>query len=153
MEKRQLHTTIATVAACGLTVAAIVAARRRKGQTPVLPVSGRVRQGYRAGHQAVDIAVPAGTEVRCPWDGTVRRVWNDTAFGGGLSMLVEHDNGYTTGYAHLSGFHFGSGDRVLQGQNLALSGNTGTHTTGPHLHFTLRNAQGVKIDPQSVFAF
>lgn len=153
MEKRQLYTTIATVAACGLTVAAIVAARRRKARTPVLPVSGRVSQGYRTGHQAVDIAVPEGTEVRCPWDGTVRRVWNDTAYGGGLSMLVDHDNGYTTGYAHLSGFHFGSGDRVLQGQNLALSGNTGTHTTGPHLHFTLRNAQGVKIDPQSVFAF
>ena len=153
MEKRQLYTTIATMAACGLAVAALAAARRRKARTPVLPVSGRVSQGYRTGHQAVDIAVPEGTEVRCPWDGTVQRVWNDTAFGGGLSMLVDHDNGYTTGYAHLSGFHFGSGDRVLQGQNLALSGNTGSHTTGPPLPFTLRDKAGRKIDPQTVFAF
>lgn len=136
-------------------VAAVVARRAGKKSTgtPVAPVSGRISQGYSSSHRAVDIAVPAGTEVRCPWDGEVTKVWYDDTYGGGHSMLVKHSNGYTTGYAHLSGYHFGSGDQVKAGQYLALSGNSGTHTTGPHLHFTLRNAQGVKIDPQSVFAF
>ena len=151
MQKEKSYTLFITLIVC--IVSAVSLLRRRRRRMPLSPVQGRISQGYGPSHQAVDIAVPAGTEVRCPWDGRVSRVWWDDTYGGGRSMLVEHDNGYTTGYAHLEGYHFGSGDRVLQGQNLALSGNSGSHTTGPHLHFTLRNAAGEKIDPQTLFSF
>ena len=140
---------VATAMALGVWLAA------RRREEPVQPVVGKVSSpfGGARNHSGVDIAVPEGTEVRCPWDGTVSRVWWDDTYGGGRSMLVKHDNGYTTGYAHLSGYHFGSGDKVRRGQNLALSGNTGSHTTGPHLHFTLRDPDGKRIDPLSIFSF
>lgn len=160
MTRQRAYTFIVSVVACVLAVAFIVrrkrlASSRRTdiGSRPLQPVVGRVSQGYSSSHRAVDVAVAEGTEVRCPWDGTVTRVWDDNTYGGGLSMLVKHDNGFTTGYAHLSGYHFGSGGRVLQGQNLALTGNSGSHSTGPHLHFTLRDASGVKIDPTEHFSF
>ena len=156
MNKSHLPALLVVVAAALATV--ILVLRRRKtaatdDSAPVLPVSGRVSQGYSASHRGVDIAVPAGTEVLAPWDGQVTKVWWDDKYGGGRSMLVKHPNGYTTGYAHLEGYHAGTGDRVQQGQQIALSGNSGSHTTGPHLHFTLRNLAGVKIDPTSIFSF
>lgn len=142
----------------GIGICLILLLRRLRRQRDdkdeaVPPVSGRISQAYSTSHRGVDIAVPAGTEVLCPWDGIVAKVWYDDTYGGGRSMLVKHDNGLTTGYAHLEGYHFGSGDRVQQGQSIALSGNTGSHTTGPHLHFTLRNTAGTKIDPQDYFDF
>ncbi len=157
MKHRVLFTVAATMAAVAAAMYIVLRRRRTDAEsdteTPLPPVAGRVTQGFISSHRGVDIAVAEGTEVLCPWDGTVQHVWYDDQYGGGRSMLVRHDNGLTTGYAHLSGYHFGSGDRVLRGQAIALSGNSGSHTTGPHLHFTLRNKAGQKIDPQSVFAF
>jgi murein DD-endopeptidase MepM/ murein hydrolase activator NlpD len=101
-------------------------------------------------HNGIDIACPSGTPVLSSADGSVKQVWNDTANGGGLSITVEHDDGYRTGYAHLSRQDVKAGDKVTMGQQIALSGNTGGHTTGAHLHFTLRY-NGVAIDPQQFF--
>ena len=71
---------------------------------------------------------------------------------GGKQMIVEHVNGYKTGYAHLSEFRKQTGDRMAAGTVIALSGNTG-NTTGPHLHFTLTGKDGVKMDPEKKFHF
>lgn len=101
-------------------------------------------------HTGTDIAVPEGTKVRSPWSGKVTEVYSNAS--GGRQMVVKHNNGYTTGYAHLSEWKKQEGDRVMAGTVIALSGNTG-NTTGPHLHFTLRDKQGKRIDPEKKFNF
>ncbi|MDR0831000.1 MAG: M23 family metallopeptidase [Prevotellaceae bacterium] len=82
-------------------------------------------------------------------DGVVDKVWNDTSAGGGLSVRVAHDGGYTTGFAHLSQQLVTVGQKVNQGDTIAKTGNTG-NSTGAHLHFTLKY-NGVAIDPQLYF--
>lgn len=126
----------------------------------VQPVKGTItsRFGQRAAptsgasttHNGTDIAVPVGTSVRSPWAGKVTSIMTNNA--GGLQMVITHYNGYKTGYAHLSKTLSNIGDVVMAGQVIALSGNTG-NTTGPHLHFTLTNPQGEKIDPETKFTF
>ena len=101
-------------------------------------------------HNGVDVAVAVGTEVKAPWDGTVLNTYSNAS--GGRQMILKHTNGYRTGYAHLSEFRAQKGDRVTAGQTVCLSGNTG-HSTGPHLHFTLTNSAGQKVDPETVFDF
>ena len=101
-------------------------------------------------HNGVDVGVPVGTQVVAPWDGTVLSTYSNAA--GGNQMIVRHPNGYRTGYAHLSGYVATKGQTVRQGEAICLSGNTG-HSTGPHLHFTLTNPAGQKVDPETVFDF
>lgn len=126
----------------------------------VQPVKGTVtsRFGNRTAplagastyHTGTDIAVPVGTKVRSPWSGKVTSVYSNAS--GGKQMVITHHNGYTTGYAHLSEWKKQEGDRVMAGTVVALSGNTG-NTTGPHLHFTLRDRKGNRIDPERKFNF
>lgn len=128
----------------------IIVLWRRKG---VDPVKGRItsRYGMRNGklHNGTDIAVAVGTPVKSPWRGTVIETYSNAQ--GGLQMIIDHPNGYRTGYAHLSETVAMKGDRVSRGQIVAKSGNTGS-STGPHLHFTLRK-DGERIDPESMFDF
>lgn len=121
---------------------------------PVQPVTGGWISGKfgesRPGHihSGVDVAVVKGTPVLSPWDGKVTKKWNDIVYGGGLSLLIKHDNGYTTGYCHLSSYpaNIAVGTRVYRGDVVAFSGNTG-RSTGPHLHFSLRTPNDLKVDP------
>ena len=146
------------ITAAALTAAAVILYFLRWRN--VQPVKGKITSkfGYRnaptAGastwHNGVDIAVPVGTKVRSPWAGKVVNAYSNAA--GGKQMIVEHFNGYKTGYAHLSEFRKQTGDRVAAGTVIALSGNTG-NTTGPHLHFTLTGKDGVKMDPEKKFHF
>ena len=127
--------------------------QRKHGMIP--PVTGRISSafgnrvhpitGETSFHNGIDFAVPEGTEVVSPADGEVRSVY--TAGAGGLQLVIDHDNGFATGYAHLSRAEVVPGERVKQGQVIALTGNTGT-TTGAHLHFTMRDASGQYVDPQ-----
>lgn len=126
----------------------------------VTPVKGTVTSkfgnrtaptsGASTNHNGTDISVPVGTKIKSPWAGKVTSVMNNNA--GGLQMVVTHYNGYKTGYAHLSEVKKDKGDVVLAGQVIALSGNTG-NSTGPHLHFTLTDKNGDKIDPETKFTF
>lgn len=126
----------------------------------VTPVKGTVTSrfgnrtaptsGASTNHNGTDIAVPVGTKIKSPWAGKVTSVMTNNA--GGLQMVVTHYNGYKTGYAHLSEVIRQKGQLVLPGQAIALSGNTG-NTTGPHLHFTITNPAGEKIDPENKFDF
>ena len=141
----------AITAAVSVSVAVlIIVLWRRKG---VDPVTGRItsRYGMRNGklHNGTDIAVAVGTPVKSPWRGTVSETYTNSA--GGKQVIINHPNGYRTGYAHLSAFLVSAGQKVRRGQVIALSGNTGV-STGPHLHFTLRK-DGERIDPESVFNF
>lgn len=141
----------AITAAVSVSIAAlIIVLWRRKG---IDPVKGRItsRYGMRNGrlHNGTDIAVAVGTPVKSPWRGTVSETYTNSA--GGKQVIINHPNGYRTGYAHLSEYRVSSGQKVRRGQVIALSGNTGG-STGPHLHFTLRK-DGERIDPESIFNF
>jgi len=91
--------------------------------------------GYCCGHNGLDYGVPIGTEVRASTDGTV--IATDFETGGyGNFIKLEH-NGFFTYYAHLSEKRAKAGKKVVAGEVIGLSGNTGA-STGPHLHFGLR---------------
>ncbi|WP_448575579.1 peptidoglycan DD-metalloendopeptidase family protein [Thermomicrobium sp.] len=115
------------------------------------PVSGTVTSTYgprsllpgETFHSGIDIAVPEGTPVRATGDGTVRFVGNTDGYG--LRIEVDHGNGVTTLYAHLSAADVRPGQRVQRGQVIGKSGNTGL-STGPHLHYEIRQ-NGRTVDP------
>ncbi len=101
-------------------------------------------------HYGIDIAIPTGTPIVSSFDGKVRMVKNDPR-GYGNYVVVRHDNGLETVYAHLSVINVSVDDVVRAGQQLALSGNTG-RSTGPHLHFETRYL-GNAFNPASIIDF
>jgi murein DD-endopeptidase MepM/ murein hydrolase activator NlpD len=108
------------------------------------PVAGRISQGARAGHQAVDIAVPVGTPVRATLDGRVVHAgWNTEGYG---NLVIVENGAYRTYYAHLDSIPVTIGQTVKAGEVVGLSGNTG-NSTGPHLHYEVRyNGQALAPD-------
>ncbi|HIJ86481.1 MAG TPA: M23 family metallopeptidase [Desulfuromonadales bacterium] len=94
-------------------------------------------------HNGVDIAIPAGTPVNSVASGVV--VYSGSRSGYGNTVVVEHDNGILTLYAHNSRIMVAEGQQVATGSTLALSGSTG-RSTGPHLHFEAWQA-GTNITP------
>jgi murein DD-endopeptidase MepM/ murein hydrolase activator NlpD len=104
--------------------------------------------GYSRMHKGVDFGVPIGTPVMAAGSGVIQQ---EGRLGGyGNFMLVNHQNGYSTAYGHLSRFAPGIrvGARVRQGQVIAYSGNSGM-STGPHLHYEIR-VNSVQVNPASV---
>ncbi len=98
-------------------------------------------------HWGIDFAVPTGTSVLAPGNGTVAAVWTDKSCGN--AIRIKHANGYETTYCHLSQQLVTTGNTVVRGQEIAKSGNTGA-STGPHLHYAIkRNGDG--IDPTKIF--
>lgn len=91
------------------------------------PIDGVWRQ-----HNGIDIAIPSGTPVRPVASGVV--VYSGSRSGYGNTVVVEHDNGIISLYAHNSRLLAAEGETVSQESTLALSGSTG-RSTGPHLHF------------------
>lgn len=108
------------------------------------------RPQFKRMHKGIDVAMNVGDTVRAALPGIVERVAYE-AKGYGHYIIVKHDNGMETRYAHLSMPIASPGQRVMAGQPIALSGNTG-NSTGPHLHFETRY-NGEAIDPGSVFNF
>jgi murein DD-endopeptidase MepM/ murein hydrolase activator NlpD len=86
-------------------------------------------------HTGLDIGAPGGTTIVAADTGVV----SYAGWGGGYGnvMILTHGNGYSTLYAHMSGFAVASGDRVNRGQPIGYEGSTG-YSTGPHLHFEVR---------------
>ena len=112
------------------------------------PTSGKISQGYRWYHRAVDIASRDSPNILASQGGTVVAVgWSG---GYGNMVTIDHGNGYQTVYAHMKTgtMVVGAGQRVVQGQKLGIMGSTG-RSTGPHLHFEVISAQG-KINPLTV---
>lgn len=109
-------------------------------------------RGASTYHNGQDFAAPQGTPVLAASGGTVLRAWNDTKFGGGLSVLVRHPDGSTTGYAHLNDIKVERGAQVEPGQPIGSVGRTG-RATGPHLHFTYRDPNGKRLNPMEAIKF
>ena len=98
-----------------------------------------------AGHKGIDYALYQGTPVLAVMDGKVSRTAQITG-GYGTHVVIDHDGGLQTVYAHLSRVTVPLGAGVLAGQLIGYSGNTG-NSTGPHLHFEVR-ADGKAVDPE-----
>ncbi len=107
--------------------------------------AGLKTQGYHHEWRAIDIGLPIGTPIYASMGGTVK-IANRSGFGGGygLYVYIEHSNGSGTMYAHLSTVSVRSGEKVSQGDEIGLSGNTG-RSTGPHLHFEIRPPRGKSV--------
>jgi len=108
--------------------------------------SGRL---YASGtHNGIDMGTNVGTRVLSVATGKVIGTGNTDLYKGcwsyGKWVLIEHGNGLSTLYAHLSSIKVNKGDIVGRGETIGLSGNTG-YSTGPHLHMTLFASAGVKV--------
>ena len=86
------------------------------------------------GHNGWDFSVPEGTKVFAVHDGTVWFSGVDGTMSNTI-LIDTIDGTLRTAYAHLSILKVNNGDKVKKGQLIALSGNTGRYTSGPHLHF------------------
>ncbi len=106
------------------------------------PLSPPVTNGFptrefdvETGHYGIDVAVPEGEYIRSVGEGYV--VWADWTQDGGYTIAVQHAGGYLSVYKHSKRLLKQLGDRVTAQEPLAVTGNTGAVTTGPHLHFEL----------------
>ena len=113
------------------------------------PSGGTVTQQYWGGHPAIDIASWTGAPVKAADSGYVALASSGGAWntGYGNYVIIDHGNGFTTLYAHLSSIFVKSGENITRGEQIGLVGSTG-HSTGPHLHFEVRY-QGVQRNPSS----
>ncbi len=119
----------------------------------IWPVRGRITAGFGermdpfsgepAFHPGVDIADPIGTDVVATGDGLVIQAEPDAGYG--RSILIDHGDGITTRYAHLSRIFVVVGEDVTQGEIIGAIGSTG-RSTGPHLHYEVR-IHGVPVNP------
>ena len=110
------------------------------------------KYGPRRGrsHQGVDLPLKTGDSVYAAFDGVVRYSAFSSSGYGNL-VIVRHDNGLETYYAHLSERLVEPNDRVVAGQQIGKGGSTG-RSSGPHLHFETRY-KGQSFDPERLFDF
>jgi murein DD-endopeptidase MepM/ murein hydrolase activator NlpD len=104
--------------------------------------------GGRAYHPGVDFGTPRGTPIYAPLSGTVRATGNTDLVPGcyswGKWTLIDHANGLSTLYAHQDTISVSAGQKVVTGEIIGYTGNTG-YSTGPHLHFTVYAKAGVTV--------
>lgn len=111
------------------------------------PVDGRISSGWNpvSGHWGIDLVAPENSPVKAVGDGTV--VYAGFTAGGGHTLMVQHAANRISVYMHNSRLEVSTGDRVRRGDVVAIIGNSGDHSTGPHLHFEWWES-GNPVDPQ-----
>lgn len=101
-------------------------------------------------HRGIDFRASVGTPLLASAPGTVRDAVNMDAVSGcysyGRWVLIDHDNGLSTMYAHMSVMSVSAGDYVNTGDIIGYAGQSG-YATGPHLHFTVFDRDAVEISP------
>ncbi len=105
------------------------------------PIAGGKRSQGLHGHNGIDFSAPIGTEILASADGVVI-ISKEGGYNGGYGsyVVIRHDNGTQTLYAHMSKNLAFSGEQVKRGQVIGLVGITGK-ATGPHVHFEVRGAK------------
>jgi murein DD-endopeptidase MepM/ murein hydrolase activator NlpD len=106
------------------------------------PILHRLRM-----HDGIDIVTNVGAPVHTTGNGVVEFTGYDGGYG--LTVIVNHGFGYRTIYGHLSKIKAKKGSKVVRGDIIALSGNSGL-STGPHLHYEVEH-DGQKLDPTHFF--
>jgi len=107
------------------------------------PISGRIRA-----HTGVDYGAPSGTPIKASGNGRVQFAGRKGGYGN--AVIIDHGNGITTLYGHMSRFSRSArgGNKVAQGEVIGYVGATGA-ATGPHLHYEYR-VRGVYKNPAKV---
>lgn len=113
------------------------------------PVSGYISRSFlpQKGHMGVDYVLKTGTPVYSAATGYV--VFSDFTTRDGFVMIIAHPDNYFSFYKHCSSLIKRERDNVVQGELIALSGNSGEVSTGPHLHLEIWK-DGKPIDPLSI---
>lgn len=114
------------------------------------PVKGVMSQKMSEAHLAVDIVTKAGEPVKSILDGRV--IFSEYSKTSGFTMIIFHNAQFISVYKHLQTTNKKAGDRVKVGEVIGLVGNTGTHTSGPHLHFELI-FEGRYVNPTDFISF
>lgn len=115
------------------------------------PTNGVITQGFNSanGHMGIDFGVVSGTPVYASAGGLI--IFAEYTVESGYQIMIQHDDNYLTIYKHCSSLIKKIRERVTQGELIALSGNSGKNTTGPHLHFEIWQ-NGKPIDPQKILS-
>ncbi|MFG6685342.1 M23 family metallopeptidase [Mariniflexile sp. HNIBRBA6329] len=116
------------------------------------PVNGTISESYNVKnkHFAVDIVVAKGTPIKATADGIV--IFAEWTASTGYVVIIEHSYGLISVYKHNSALTKTQGDLVKAGEVIAIAGNAGELSTGPHLHFELWN-DGYPINPTNFIDF
>lgn len=116
------------------------------------PVKGTITQKFelREGHYAIDIVTKPNETVRATLDGTVIfATWNPAT---GNVIVLQHNNNTVSIYKHNAVIFKKEGDFVKAGDAIAIVGNSGELTTGPHLHFEIWE-DGLALNPENLMGF
>ncbi len=118
----------------------------------ISPLEGIITSDFdnATNHYAVDIAAAANTPIKSCYEGTV--VFADWTSETGNIIIVQHENNLLSAYKHNSALLKEVGEFVRSGEAIAIIGNSGENSTGPHLHFELWY-EGAPIDPQNFIKF
>ena len=118
----------------------------------VSPANGIISEGFNLsdGHFGVDVVLKERTPIKSVSDGIV--IFSAWTLNYGYTVVVYHKNKLTTIYKHNESIKVEKGDFVMSGEVIALSGNTGDLTTGPHLHFEIWDSQG-PLNPEDLISF
>lgn len=116
------------------------------------PVNGTISEGYNIEdkHYAVDVVVATNTPVKATADGTV--IFAEWTVETGYVVIIEHNQELISVYKHNAAITKSQGDLVKAGEVIAMSGNTGELSTGPHLHFELWS-KGYPVNPTNFIDF
>tara|TARA_Y100000768_G_scaffold130749_1_gene97166 strand:+ start:462 stop:1316 length:855 start_codon:yes stop_codon:yes gene_type:complete len=118
----------------------------------ISPANGIISEGFdfSKGHYGVDIVLKERTPIKAVYDGIV--LFAEWTLNYGYTVVVFHKNELISTYKHNESVKVETGDFVQTGEVIALSGNTGEFTSGPHLHFELWDLQG-PINPEDLIKF
>ena len=118
----------------------------------ISPASGIISEGFdfSEGHYGVDVVLKERTPIKAVYDGIV--LFAEWTLNYGFTVVVFHKNELISTYKHNQSVKVETGDFVQTGEVIALSGNTGEFTSGPHLHFELWDLQG-PINPEDLIKF
>lgn len=117
-----------------------------------LPVKGFITSKFDVAtkHYGIDLAAPSNEAVKAVRDGTV--VYTGWSVETGYSVMIQHQGNELSVYKHNSALLKNQGETVRAGDPIAIIGNSGEYTTGPHLHFELWK-NGVPVDPVQFIQF
>ncbi|MEM9679354.1 MAG: M23 family metallopeptidase [Bacteroidota bacterium] len=116
------------------------------------PVNGTISDTYNIEekHFAVDVVVPTNTPVKATADGTI--IFAEWTIETGYVVIIEHSQELISVYKHNASITKSQGDLVKAGEVIALSGDAGQFSTGPHLHFELWS-KGYPVNPTNFIDF
>jgi len=116
----------------------------------IKPVNGFLSRKFdpNKGHMGFDFVVKEGTPIYAASGGYI--IFSNFTVEDGYMIIINHRNGYSSIYKHCSVLLKEERENVEQGELIALSGNTGNHTTGPHVHFEIWK-DGRPVDPEKYF--